>query len=310
MDESTISGGDIAAAFDAASGASPAPSEPTAAPSGADTTVPPAESGVSDPSVTAGPIPFDRHKAALENARNEWRDKYGWAEGVDRQVIAEAQRVGQLFTQQREQFVDQLLAEGLQDPEMGPKLVSVLARHFGALRQRAQQAPTEDPEPQADRQAEDGTLLYSAAQQAKWAEWRERRLLAQIDQKLQPMQQDREQRMLAEKTAQLQRDADAQADELLTELRTSPGFKDHEKEMKAAMMADPRLTVEAAYRRIVVPKLSQIERSTVLADQHSKVHAGTASPTKATTTAPIDKKDLSWRDAFAHEWEKRTAGVK
>jgi 16S rRNA C967 or C1407 C5-methylase (RsmB/RsmF family) len=54
---------------------------------------------------TRGPIPFDVHKTALDNARSkaveEWKQKYGWAEQVNQADLQEAIRIAQLSTPTR-----------------------------------------------------------------------------------------------------------------------------------------------------------------------------------------------------------------
>ena len=74
-----------------------------------------------NPSVDAkGPIPFDVHKTALENARTkavaEYKEKFGWAEQVDRALYEETAQIGHLYRSDKPAFFRQLLSEAAANP--------------------------------------------------------------------------------------------------------------------------------------------------------------------------------------------------
>jgi hypothetical protein len=312
--DSTASNGDMASVFaETLSAASPAATTPEGttpppASASAATTVPPGDSAASTgiPATPQGPIPFDRHQAALDNARTkakdealaEWRQQHGWAEHVDRAAVEQAQRVGQLYAQNRVAFVDQLLQDALQNQTDGPQILSLIGRALASRRGQSAQLETE-PEP--DLQTEDGRGVYSATQLQKWRDWNNRQLEARFDQKLQPLQSAEERRAQDAAVAEMRTQAVTDAQALLTELRQSPGFKEHEVAIKAAMTADPKLSVEAAYRKVVVPKLSQTERQAVVADLQKTATATTASPTHSSAAPPKSYASMGFAEALRHE---------
>jgi hypothetical protein len=88
-----------------------------------------------------GPIPFDVHKTALDNARTkaiaEYKEKVGWAENVDRSLIEETAKIGHLYRSDKPAFFRQLLAEAAGNPETLAVLRSESARFLAGGRQPA-----------------------------------------------------------------------------------------------------------------------------------------------------------------------------
>jgi len=110
--------------------------------------------------------------------------------------------------------------------------------------------------PQPDEKLSDGSMVYSLAGLAKRDEWLARQIEAKalaaaearIAQRYKPMEdqwQAEQRRQQAIPLIQKQ----------IAEARTWPGFVDSEAEIIEALKADPNLTLEAAHRKIVVPKL-------------------------------------------------------
>lgn len=168
-DPATAAPSDLPALVPTPEVAIPLPSAPEADPS-------------SDATPTAGPIPFDRHKAALDNARTKAIEstvqqvKESYGAGIDFQTRFDADPVGTFA-----QVFDGLM----QHPTFGPAVLSHAAKALSARRGQA----ALDQEPQPDLQAADGTLLYSAEQLAKREAWTHRRLQAEMARALTPFQQ-------------------------------------------------------------------------------------------------------------------------
>lgn len=310
-DTSTTSSGDMASALtEALSAASPsAPtteSTPTASASAA-TTEPPAEMPANvEPPATPGPIPFDRHEAALKNAREkareeglaEWRKQHGWAESVDRSAVEQAQRLGQLYTQNRVGFVSELIADALADPVNGREILSLMGRSLAQARGKSAEA---DAEPQPDINPQTGQPEYTVDWLNKMLAWKDRQVDARLEQRLAPFEQERKAAKERETLARIQTEADQQADAVVTRLKQSPGFWEHRQEIHDAMKADASLTVQDAYIAVVVPKLSHAERAKVVAETHTKAGARTATPSHTSTAAPKELAGMSMADALRHE---------
>ena len=243
-----------------------------------------------------GPIPFEAHEKALTNARSkaveeakptieaEVKQRYAWADVIeepDREELTALYRglktdlIGTLTT---------LIDNASQHPEHAKTLRSQAARLLSAARRVQGESPSDDDEPQPDIPLEDGRAVYSGDQLAKRDAWRERRLMAQFDQKLQPFQQDRAQAQQREQMHALH----TQAADTLKRYDAKPHFTEHKADILALMEAHPEMTLGDAYAEVlatkVLPTASQRERTAVLADIHHKAGAGTLNPSSTTTT--------------------------
>lgn len=201
-------------------------------PAAARETPPPAQPATQADGIAATPapdgrLPLARHQAILKEAREkadreiaEIRQKFAWAEKVTPQQA-----------------------------EHGIALISWLQRDpAGALdflqrqHERSQPpAPKADPMPEPDVVLGDGSKFYSADAALKLMEWRERQLEAKITGQFAPMLQN-----LALK--ELQAQTTAEATQQLTYYREKfPQFKELEKDIKAACLQNPNLSIEHAY---------------------------------------------------------------
>lgn len=156
------------------------PSETSAPPDGA-TTLPVEatdQTSATHPSTDAktGPIPFEVHKTALDNARTKAVDEFRQTAGIDKAV-----EFAQKINTNAPGFWREMTSELLAHPVHGAALRSDLARMFGGLRQTAQaQQAAAEPMPAADVQIVDANgnvtgTTYSAEQLEKRDAWRERR---------------------------------------------------------------------------------------------------------------------------------------
>lgn len=231
-----------------------------------------------------GPIPYQRFK--------EVNDKYGslrWAESYQPDTV-----------QQQKQFFDWLDSDPVGAHEY---LTSYLTRN-GVLKQQAQAPPPSngDGRPQPDMVVpETGQRLYSAEAAEKFAKWQAEML---INERLGPIEhsvQQQEQERYAAKFAEA-----AQAQ--LSDADTWPHFKGNERDILAAMEHDKRLSLEGAYRKVVFPKLRDLERKAIVAETQQKAQAGTVNPgaTAATSKTPLNK--LSMSELFKREFDKRSHG--
>ena len=71
------------------------------------------------------------------------------------------------------------------------------------------------------------------------------------------------------------------------------------------MERDQRLSLEGAYRRVVFPKLRQLERAAIVSETQQKAKASTVNPGAAGAGTTVDASKLSWEDTFRREYAKR-----
>lgn len=234
------------------------------APSGAATTAPPSPP-VPAPS-SPGPIPFERHEAALRNAREkakaeveaELKQRFAWAERYQPDQVEQASRLYEWLSTNPQGFRDYL------DQQL-----------------QSTQPKVEDP-PAPDLKAEDGTPVYSAPQLSKFLEWQRKQMLAEVQQAYEPIKQQVE-------LDRLERQSKVQATTILTEARQHwPEFPSLEGEIKSLMLSNPALTLHdayiAAFRQSGVTKLRERwkqEYEGALADKQA---AGTTRPGVPATT--------------------------
>ena len=117
------------------------------------------------PSEKTGPIPFDVHKTALDNARTKARAEVeaelGWAKSVDRAAVEEAARIGQLYQTDKPAYIRQILSEALASPELAPLVRSEAARVLGS-RPKEQTAEIEPDIPVVDQSGAVVSQAFSA----------------------------------------------------------------------------------------------------------------------------------------------------
>jgi len=279
---------ETAAAFRAArektapAGSSPAEPDGTAPAQAARV---PAAAGEATPPVR-GPIPYDRHEAVLTRARREAREeaekelrgKFGWAESLTPEDQGTLQWL-------------------LKDP--AGAIAYLQQKHA-----RSQPAPPpEDPEPQADVRLEDGSTFFSAAQQAKWAEWRERKLEERINGRFGPMLQEA---ALSKLNAQ----ATSEATQLRQYYHTNfPMFKELESDIKDLMLKHPSLSPEHAYTLVFRDKGLAKQREAWESERAGqlarKAAASVAPPGAAQPGTPRPNRDKSTleitREVFARK---------
>ena len=268
-----------------------------------------------------GPIPFDRHKAILDKEREKRADleakwaRHAWVEELTaagktpeqvRQALqvydgVDADPVGFL-----ERFYDQLKSH----PTLGAPVRSWAGKMLASGRGQvpgAAPAPGEgdDPEPPPDYEY-NGVPFYSAPQQAKHDAWRSRQQLAEFQQLLAPLQQEREQRQRAEAVTNQQQQEVERAKAELTDLRQSPLFVQHEGKVKTFLQAHPeyyRYGLHRAFLQVmlteILPTLSQTERAAQLAELQTQAAAGSVSPRSAAVSSPrrptdFDDPSLKW----------------
>lgn len=275
-----------------------------ASPEGAATTAPDAtQAGTS----AQGPIPFDVHKTALENARTkavaqaqaEFEQQYGWAKSVDRTAVSEAQRLGQMYQQDRPGYIREVLREAMSDADLAPLVRSEAARVLGSRQQQAPQADSMEPDiPVMDAA---GNVVAQTFSAGKVQQIVQRAIEDAIGREISPIKQDFQQRQQQAQQAKVEQEISTAAtgyyDTAISEL---PHFKEHEAEIAKAMESipgDPGQALHRAWAKVVLPKLQATHQSQALDSLKTKAAASTsvnpASAVVASTHRPRSLTDAS-----------------
>ena len=261
--------------------ASPAPSTETGASSSPGTTAPGTSSGTQTPSFPD--VPYSRFDEV-----NKGYQGLKWAEAYQPEQVSQQQAFFQWLNT---------------DPEGAFRYMEDYLTRSGALKQR-QQAQAQAPPPNGGRPQPDvvipetGQKFYSAEAAEKLAHWTADSLLTErlspIETSLQQVEQDRQSWQANQAAQATLQDAD-----------TWPHFKGHEREILSEMERDQRLSLEGAYRRVVFPKLRQLEREAIVNETKQKASASTVNPGAAGAGTTVDASKLSWEDTFRREYAKR-----
>lgn len=347
MSETMFSGGDIASAAATMESSTPASSEATPVstpdPTPAQTASPtgdrdPATTVQADAPVTTpvveskGPIPFNTHKTALDNARtkaaSEAEAKYAWVN--EHNVTPDSV---QTMHSVRDQMVNDpgaFLADyftaviNAGEPEHIKAIRQIAARVLGQRSQPAAQtapaAPAEEPTPDIPIQDESGRItgyVYSAAQQAKREAWLKSSWMAEVDQRFAPLKATQAELEEQKRAVEYDRQATQWTTQTLTALRARPHFKENEVAIKAVFarmgnVPDARVgeALRDAYLEVlttqVLPKLGQTERAAVMKQLQQKPAASSANPNGARAATPnAHPSNTSWEDDLRLEWQRR-----
>lgn len=152
--------------------------------------------------------------------------------------------------------------------------------------------PQSNQMPEPDLTLQDGSKTYSIEGLKKLLEWNtgqvETRLLPKVDERLRPLT-EREER------AKSERELHERTQKVIADAQTWPGFKDHEGDILKVLQEDsdkaraekrrPTLSLEAAYRQVVVPKLVSklAEDDATRREQYAKEQNEAAKTTPAIT---------------------------
>jgi hypothetical protein len=266
------------------------PESPAAAPTAAapDTSPPPKPQG---------PIPFERHQAAVENARRkaaeDTESRYAWAKSLDQSRVQRALEVAQRLDADPVAFVREAAQRLAKHPQYRERLM----------------ARPQEQRPQPDMATADGQYrFYSAEQQQRLIDWHLQQQKAEVQEMLRPIQEERQHSAEEKRTKAIQ----SQAQQTLAEAETWPQFKEHIRDIHDAMAADKRLGLEGAYNRVVVPQLAKLEREAgkkeLLAEMEAKAKAGSANPNAPTTSPVTEGKSKSTFEGFRAGLRRAVSG--
>lgn len=270
------------------SGESATPETPAVTPEAQQAVAPPTVEPVAD---GKGPIPFERHQAAIQNARQKAGAEFY-------QQYEHAVRLQEAFQADMPGTLTQLIQEAVDHPQYGQTVLSAVARLLGGRRQRLQ----EDIEPEADLQTPDGALVYSAEQLKRWQQWNAKQQQAQFDERFKPLNQLQEQIETAKKHQQLMKLVDERAKETAELWQGMPFFNDHKAEIMERQEAiyeeakangsrmDAARALALAYKEVAtakgVPALQAKQQAQLIQTAVAKSRGSTSDPASSAPAQP------------------------
>jgi hypothetical protein len=160
-----------------------------------------------------------------------------------------------------------------------------------AEQQQQQMQQAQDPRPKPDLELADGGWTYSPEGVDKLLEWKSRQLEARLETKLKPLMDREEQERQRQQADQMRQSLETKTRSMLEDAKTWPGFADHENDILKALQDDtakaraegrrPSLSLDAAYRQVVIAKLATDRTS-----MRSEVIKELNSAPKSTATTP------------------------
>lgn len=202
-----------------------------------------------------GPIPFERHKAVLENTRKEYGTKLEalkWAEGLNGDDVRSKLEMVELLDTNPAEFFRRFQAAAREYPELIREIETV-------FKPQEQEQPKEDVMPPPDKLLDSGDLVYSDKQLLKLLDWKERQIDKKYEQRFGPVAEAHQ------ASTAFQRELERQRPILEDARKNWEGFAENEKEIAKLIASDARVTIDSAYRRIVIPKL-KAEQEKIKAD--------------------------------------------
>lgn len=157
--------------------------------------------------------------------------------------------------------------------------------------------------PSPDLALADGSRTYSLEGLKKLLEWNtaqvESRLLPKVDERLKPLTERERQLAERDQLTQAETQVRKRAQDTIADAQTWPGFKEHEPDILAALRADseaaqkagrrPTLSLDAAYRQVVLPKLTEDDNARRARLLKEVSAANKAAPTVQRTGGEVPK---------------------
>jgi len=301
------------------SASTPVPEHTPAASASADATVPPADQ--SDPNgvtPTAGAPPQERWDAILENARAKAREEaiapLAWAKDIPQQEFQQIQTLARNLYGGGDPVagLQTLIAEMRKDPAIESQIRSFAARTL-AQRSQPQAAVAQEPS-LVPVQLEDGRVVRMPEDPQAWLAWHQQKWMQGVEQKLQPLQQTHETLQAERREIQETNEWNSWQSQQVSDTLTWPGMDNPEiraqfaKEVERNIMGRDikrdqiEREIDKAYRRVVVPNLSQRAQSTLLDTLKQKAAASTSvNPGSAAASTP--RQVTRFSDLPAEAWK-------
>jgi hypothetical protein len=255
-----------------------------------------------------GPVPYARFSEVNQSkkAAEEKLKALSWAEGIDHNRLMQSIQWHARAQQNPATFVREIF-------EQAPPQIQAQMRAYFAPPE-AQRPAASDAEPQPDIQTDTGVPVYSARQQALREQWFQRKLMAEFQQTIAPLQQESQRFQQLRDHALRERQTHAFAQSTAKDATEWPHFQQHVKAVVEELQKLPpgkseeaeALNLHKAYltvmKRDVLPGLSGQSEQAVLADLKTKAVAGSAHPGRAGTSEPTRPKSMG--DSLKRELSK------
>lgn len=252
------------------------------------------------PPPSPGEPPKERWPDILENTRTKTREE------VLQHVVTqygESLRVVEALKADPVGTVTQLIAELQADPRFAAQMASHAAR---TLRNARQGTDPSAEEPQADIDAGNGILLYSAPQQAKREAWLQAKWQRDVQQMLAPVQQDLATRQQRDQQAQAQQQTLTETQQRLARWTQKPSFVQHKDAIRTKQAEyfkaghDTWDALAMAYSDVlehtVFPQAQANQQQQMVAQAAQKLRAATPNPSTTAPAASRKARDID--DAF------------
>jgi hypothetical protein len=221
------------------------------------------------------PIPLERHEAALAKAREEGSAAVKAAEAkyqAEVQALRQRAELLDIADREPERFMKALVAA---DPRYA-QLVQGWHTQNGNGNGNKPAAPAPNQQmPQPDTPFPDGSVGYSQEGLAKLLEWQAAQVEARIAERYKAIED-------AHLADQQIRAAVGRVQTQVQDAMAWDGFAENQAEIAKALQANRQLTLEAAYRQVVLPKFRATReslRAEILAELNKK-------PSRVTGTSP------------------------
>ena len=236
-------------------------------------------------------LPYSRVKAIVENARKKAADEHAAALAEHQAKLKNYEAESQTWRQQQDE-----LRQMASNPEQflralavaNPAYAEIIERAFAKQEQRQPQHQNIEP----DVVLPDGSYGYSAAAAERVYEQRmaaaEQKMLEKLSKRFEPIESEFRARKAYEEMIPRVR-------QQLTEASKWPLFSENQEAIRQKMEGDRSLSLEAAYRAVVLPKLQSDRdkmRQEILAEINGKAKAA-ATPAAVPAAAAPTSKDQS-----------------
>lgn len=207
-------------------------------------------------------IPYSRVKKiaqkAVREARKEWETEYTpktkeWetTKANYEKELTQYKNFEKIMMNDQEKFLTMLSRLPAYQP-----FFTAVQQAIEALEAKGQapapQAPVQDDMPQPDQQLSDGSYVYSMEGLRQLNAWNrdqaKKEALAEAEKRYGPIESEWQ----AHKRVEALRPA---VNQQIAEARTWEGFTDNEAEIVKTLQDNPRISLEGAYRQVVIPKL-------------------------------------------------------
>lgn len=279
----------------------------SAQPDGA--TIPPADATTTDAAKPAGPIPFEKHQRALDNARTKAVEEFRAANPLSTLPV-ETQREWSITARQMHSDPVTFTRTYLDAVKVqNPQAFAAIQKELGAS---FQPAPVDAmPEPDVEIVNAQNQVVgktYSAEQLAKRDAWTKRQTMGEIDERYKPLLDEREKKVAADRQAEVAKQTEQQTNVTLTHVaailklpkdspkeRTDAIYRHVVETMDANPGMDARDAAALVYDKHVAPSLAEHARLAAIDTQKRKAAGNTSVGTgvAASPTRPRNPKELA-----------------